>query len=502
MMAAGALTLALAAGSAAQETAKVTLDVSETVFGVTAALNACGYDAGLRESDPVRQQVRAEFAQAAARSPEARATLDEVCRFYRDHQQPDPALNLAQYVSLALNLGHPPDFALLRKESDLPPDTEYIQGFSSLLRRFYSDLHGTRIWEKHRAQYESLIQRYHEPVTRTILATDIYLKMPISGYVGREFTVYLEPLAAPGQVNSRNFGLDYSMVIGPEDDSLHLDEVRHAYLHYLLDPMTLKRANALKRLDPLLASLKNAPLAEQYKYDTSLLVTECLIRAIEARTLDGGKATEPAKRKLVDESTRQGFVLTGYFYNALVGFEKGPTGLSDAFSDLLYEIDVVKEKKLASEIVFSSEATPEVVRASRKRQASLLDLAEDRMATGDLHAAERLARQALDDPGEDPARALFILARTASLNADVNSARTYFERTLSIAREPRLVAWSHIYLGRIFDLQDNRESAVQHYRAALAAGDTTPDTRTAAERGLKEPYQAPHRDPKANEGQH
>ena len=33
--------------------------------------------------------------------------------------------------------------------------------------------------------------------------------------------------------------------------------------------------------------------------------------------------------------------------------------------------------------------------------------------------------------------------------------------------------------------------ALEHYRAALAAGDPTPDTRVAAERGLKEPYQAP-----------
>ena len=106
-------------------------------------------------------------------------------------------------------------------------------------------------------------------------------------------------------------------------------------------------------------------------------------------------------------------------------------------------------------------------------------------------AASKLAQQALGDRNEDPARALFILARAAAANGDMPGAQTYFERTLDLAREPRVVAWSHIYLGRIFDIQENRESALKHYNAALNAGDAAPDTRMAAERGLQKPYEAP-----------
>ncbi|MBZ5646233.1 MAG: tetratricopeptide repeat protein [Acidobacteriia bacterium] len=458
---------------------------------MTAAINACSYDAELRASEPLRQHVRGEVAQAVERSGAARATRDELCRFYKDHQQPDPGLDLAQYVSLALNLGAPPRFDLLRRESDLPPDAAYVLGMVPILQRFYPQAGLGSIWQKHRVDYEALVERYHEPVARMILTTDVYLKMPSSRYVGRQFDIYIEPLAAPGQVNSRNFGSDYFMVIAPENGSLRMPEIRHTYLHYLLDPLTLKRANSLKKLDPLLSAVKNAPMADEYKHDTALLVTECLIRAIEARTLHDGKAPEAEQRKLVEVSTREGFVLTGYFYAVLGTFEKEPTSLKDAFGDLLYGIDVGREKKLALEIRFSPQASPEVVRASRLRRAQLLDLAEERLVSGDLRSAERMARQALDEGNEDPARALFILARAATLDRDVEGARTYFERTLAVAREPRLVAWSHIYLGRIFDLQDNRESAVQHYRAALAAGDTTPDTKAAAEHGLKEPYQPP-----------
>jgi hypothetical protein len=54
-----------------------------------------------------------------------------------------------------------------------------------------------------------------------------------------------------------------------------------------------------------------------------------------------------------------------------------------------------------------------------------------------------------------------------------------------------VVAWSHIYLGRIFDLQENREAALTHYKAALAAGTSLPAAKAAAERGLQQPYEPP-----------
>ena len=61
----------------------------------------------------------------------------------------------------------------------------------------------------------------------------------------------------------------------------------------------------------------------------------------------------------------------------------------------------------------------------------------------------------------------------------------YFERAIKVAQEPKVIAWSHIYLGRIFDLQEQRDSAVDHYHAALTAGGTLPEVKAAAERGLQ-----------------
>jgi tetratricopeptide (TPR) repeat protein len=71
----------------------------------------------------------------------------------------------------------------------------------------------------------------------------------------------------------------------------------------------------------------------------------------------------------------------------------------------------------------------------------------------------------------------------------MQGAQSYFGKAIQSAHDPRTLAWSHIYLGRILDIQENRDSAVEHYRAALSAGDPTPDTKTAAEKGLAAPYE-------------
>jgi tetratricopeptide (TPR) repeat protein len=114
------------------------------------------------------------------------------------------------------------------------------------------------------------------------------------------------------------------------------------------------------------------------------------------------------------------------------------------------------------------------------------------LAAGDRESAQKLAQKALDEQAGDSGRALFILAEVATANRDIDGARQYFERALQTAHEPKLIAWSHIYLGRIYDLREDRHAAVDQYRAALdAAGAGLPDAKLAAQRGLDKPYEPP-----------
>jgi tetratricopeptide (TPR) repeat protein len=186
------------------------------------------------------------------------------------------------------------------------------------------------------------------------------------------------------------------------------------------------------------------------------------------------------------------FVLTRYFYDALANFEKESTGMKDAYGDLLHNIDLDRESKHARQIAFAAEAAPEVISPEKTYSApSLLEAAEQRLSMGDRAGAQKLAQQVLqhNDGGDEPGRAAFILARIATLSGNMEEARSNFQQAVQSVHDSRILAWSHIYLGRIFDIQQNRDAALVEYQAALTAGDPQADTKAAAERGLATPYQ-------------
>jgi hypothetical protein len=477
---------------AAEPPPRVALDNNEALFTVLTAINACGYDSELDISDPLRSQIRGEVAKAIEASAEAKESTQVLCQFYAEHQPADPGRTLAQYVSLALYLDAPPGFALKVKETDLPPDASYVSGFVPLIQKFYVEAGLHTIWSRHQSAYSDLTARYHEPLSKVLFDTEVYLKLPSAGYLGRTFTVYLDPMGAPGEANARDYGTDYYVVISPGPESgLKIDQIRHTYLHYLLDPLALKYPIAMSHLAPLLLSVKSAPMDESFKTDASLLATECLIRAVEAHTVGSSKTPETQRQQLVEQSAEQGFILTPYFYEALVKFEKSPAGLRIAYSDLINGIDVHKEQKNAAQIKFASNADPELLHLSRPTDIKLLVSAEQRLSSGDAQAARKLAQQALDEKREDPGRAYFILAQAAAMSRDMPGARNYFEQALSVAHEPKVLAWSHIYLGRIYDLQDDRTAALDQYRAALTAGGSLPEAKAAAEHGIEQPYEPP-----------
>lgn len=476
----------------------VTLDTSETLFTVLTALNACGYDAELASADPVRMAVRAEVGRNIEASEQAKAAAEAVCSFYHDHQGKNDALTLSQYISLALFLNPPPALSLKAKEADVAPDASGVLGLVTLLQKFYSEVGTHEIWERHAAAYSELTDRYRAALSKMILDTELYFKLPSNSYQGRTFTMYVETMGAPSETNARNYALDYYVVITPgANTALKMQPIRHAYLHYLLDPMVGKFAGNLAGFSPLMDALRLAPMDEAFKNDPSLLTTECVIRAVEARTLAGGKASPAEQQQAVDSSMAQGFVLTRYFYEKLIPFEKDNVGFKNALPAMISGIDVRKEVKQATQIEFASESDPEVLHLERPKEGKLLTTAEQRLSAGDAATAEKLAKQALAEKNEDAGRALFILAQI-SLNKDIDGARDYFEKALQATSEPKVVAWSHIYLGRICDLEDDQEGgplraqAVAHYKAAAGASDTLPEAKAAAQQGIQKPYEPPN----------
>ncbi|HEX3940438.1 MAG TPA: hypothetical protein VHX11_03050, partial [Acidobacteriaceae bacterium] len=197
---------------------------------------------------------------------------------------------------------------------------------------------------------------------------------------------------------------------------------------------------------------------------------------------------EAIRRKSVQDSLLQGYVLTPYFYNVFSPFEKDPRSLSETIGEMVYGMDITAEVARVKNIDFVSHAPAEVIQETRLPEG--LDLAEADLAKGTDNEAEKLAKKALSDPNQ-AGRANFILAQVAIRQGDVESAQKDFEETVRTSKDPRTLAWSHIYLGRIYDVENQRDQAVTEYQAALTVRDGQPDTKRAAEKGLEQAYAVP-----------
>ncbi|MGD0294592.1 MAG: hypothetical protein ABSB30_12115 [Terracidiphilus sp.] len=495
----------------------------EPLFLMAAALNACGYDDGLEESAPVRKRVREEMNQALAKSEDARNKRDHLCLYIAQHRMTGGVRDIAQYISLALYLTPPPELETAVELTEMPPDSTQVVEIVPLLRDFVAavDLHG--IWLVVHPIYDKEAEQLHDPLSKMIVATNLYLKMPAETYNGRRFVVVIEPMLSPHTINARIYGTDYVVVVSPVNGTIRMSDVRHTYLHYMIEPLLYLRTNALSRMQPILKEVRDAPLEYRYRSDTESMTVECLIKAIEARIMDTGipvykipanvdrselpryEHERQAYQQKVDavrvaamrHAMSQGFVLTEYFYGQMIQFEKDPAGLKDTIGEMVYSMDVDQQVHRARAIDFDKEGDSDVLTRSAPRKLTGLDLAEARLAAGDVATASAMARQALathSDSSNDldevasQARAEFILARVAILTGHPGQAIDGFHRTLATSKDPRLLAWSHIYLGRMLDLDCKREEAVTEYKEALKTRDGQLDTRLSAERGVKTAY--------------
>jgi len=499
----------------------ISLIPSESVFVMAAALNACGYDEGLDQSAPVRKRIRDEINASLAKSEDARTKRDKVCLYIAQHRLTGTQRDISQYISLALYLSPPPDLETTVDLPEMPPDSTQVVEIVPLLKDFAAavDLHG--IWLAVHRTYDDEANSLHDPLSKMIVSTNLYLKMPASTYLGSRFIVVMEPMLSPNLVNARVYGTDYVVVVSPVNGAIPMNDVRHTYLHYVIEPLLYSRSNAIDRMQPILKEVRDAPLEFRYRSETVPLVVECLIKAIEARTMNTGipdykiptgiersdlpryereriatqQKQEAVRVAAVHHDMTQGFVLTQYFFDQLIQFEKDPASLRDAIGEMVYGMDVEQQVHRARQTEFDKQADDDVLQRSKPRALNGLDLAEAKLAQGDVAGARALASKALADRSDSldavaqESRANFILARAAIMTGHPDVAVDDFNKTISTSKDQRILAWSHIYLGRILDLDCKRDQAVAEYQQALAVRDGQQDTRLAAEHGVKSPYE-------------
>ncbi len=457
--------------------------VSETLFATLAAINAAGYDSGidspLNDRYKLRTQIRQELAKRTI------PCLPEIKDFYRVHRKPSGGADLGQYVSFALLAGDAPKFEL--PTIPLPEDAEALRGFSELLARFYKEADIGALWRRSAGAYATAITEYQDQVINTLFEANGYLRNP-SGNEARRFQIYLDLLGEPNQAQVRNYKSNYYVVITPSYNVL-VDEIRDAYLAYLVDPLSFRYAAAIKEKKVLQKYAENAPALDlAYKDDFQLLVTKCLIKAIDSRLQHGGAEKRAA---FVDQAMREGFILTASFAESLLRYEKTPDSFKLYYPELIAAIDVKKEKKRLDEVQFVQAATPKVLVAASKLQLDpaeqSLQEAEGLYEQRDLEAAEKVFKQVFEqtDNKSLQGRAYYGLARIAIRQNQLHEAKQLFERTAGSETEPPILAWAHVYLGRIALAERDDKKASEQFKIALATDGISVMAREAAEKGLQ-----------------
>jgi tetratricopeptide (TPR) repeat protein len=462
------------------------LDASPALFAVLAAINAAGYDAenGSPSNHPVREQVRQEILK---RNPPSLAALKQ---FYAAHRQPNATAELGQYVSFALSVGEPPEFRYKVRQLELPPDAIALEGFGPLLAKFYQEANLEDLWGRAQPAYEQMIARYHEPVSKAVLEANAYLRSPTGNFLGRRFQIYVDLLGAPNQVQTRSYDTEYFVVVTPSAEP-RTEDLRHGYLHYLLDPLASKFHEELSKSQGLIDYAQAAPaLPAQYKSDFPLLATESLVKAIESR-LD-------MKRQAVDQALREGYILTPFFAAQLPAYEKQEQAMRLYYPEMLAALDLRKVAASLEKVEFAAAAA---VRHAPKGPApapppaptgarKTLEDAEKLYTNRDLDRARAAFSRVLQETDDKPAhaQAYYGLARIAILQKDPETGERFLERAVESSPEPYVNGWAHVYLGRLADAAGDRERASEQYRGALAVEGASAAARKAAEAGLRESF--------------
>ncbi len=483
----------------AQAESPINVEVSPQIFSVMCALDAAGFDVDESTLGEMPQRLALRSYLLKMNDPAA----DAIREFYRQHALADPAEMLSRYITLALVVGPPPEFKFQGTQETLPPDVLGIQRFQPLLANFYQAAHLDVRWAEIEPEYEPAVARYRMALSHIVTISNAYLREIVKAR-GSTFTVYVEPFVG-SRINFRNYGEKYAIVVGPKTDA-SVEAIQHAYLHFMLDPMVLRNQAAIQKKAALLQIAARAPeLPGEYQNDFISFVDECFVRAIDLRVRN-----VPAK-ELEEELAKDdasGFILVRPLVAQLRIFEKAEPAMSYYFPDLINGIDVAAEEKALQNVKFATGPTPlaEELSFSQTTRESELDglLAQGDREIAQKNAAEatKVFEQVVAKYPTDP-RGLYGLAIASVLSGKADHAKELFEKIVDLSKsgklsggqaapkDPEILAWSHVYLGRISDLEDDRETALSEYRAAQAVDGAPEAARIAAENGVEVPYAPP-----------
>jgi hypothetical protein len=479
-------------------TTNITVDGNEAMFTTMCALLAAGFESNVSAANwhPLRARLREQMQHQQG------PAVDAVREFYKEHVVRDSGATLSRYIWFGLLSGPAPKFLITLRRDDLPTEVLALDGFSEILSNYYEEQKIGRLWRDLQPIYSREIEKVHDPVSQIVFVTTGYLRQLQDPTTPRTFTIILEPLV--GRItNVRNSGEHYSIVLSGSDD-IPTDIVRHAFLHFLLDPLPQQYPHVLAVKRQLYEKAARAPrLAPDLKDDFSSYFAECLVRAVELKL----KRLSPGERDAaMDRDDADGYVMVRPIFLGLAKYESSEPSMALYFPDLVRGINLPAEAKRIEEIQFASAdrgqnaddpaseevtrhkaAPPTTVPNDADAIAALTD-GERRIAEKNPRAAELSFQKVLARYPEQ-IRAWYGLGLVALLDHDGPRAKEVFGRLTTgehaATEDPMVLTWSHVYLARIYDDEGRQGLAKSEFQAALAVPGGPERAREAAQKGLE-----------------
>jgi hypothetical protein len=475
----------------------VTVDGSEAMFATMCALVAAGFESNVSSDHwtAFRAQMRERLRQQQG------PAVDALQEFYKQHELQDAGATLSRYLWFGLVTGPAPKFQTVLRRDEIPPEVLALEGFSEILANYYEEQKIGQLWRQVQPIYEREVVRLHDPVSQIVFVSTAYLREILDASNPETFTVVVEPLV--GRItNVRNFGAHYALVLSGGEE-IPTDVLRHAFLHFLLDRLPLRYPHVVAVKRPLFEKAALAPrLAPELKDDYASYFAECLVRAVELKLKRMSPGEKEAALSRYDE---EGYVLARPLFGALPKYESSEPSMKLFFPDLVRAIDVGAESKRLATVSFAAAepaktgADPSAEEVARRKKTppttvpndaeiiTALTEGERRIAEKNPRAAETSFQKVLTKY-PDQARAWYGIGLVALLDHDAARAKQVFGRLTTgehaATADPMVLAWSHIYLARIFDDEGNPDVAKSEYQSALAVEGGPDQAKLAAQKGL------------------
>jgi tetratricopeptide (TPR) repeat protein len=475
----------------------ITVDGNEAMFATMCVLYASGFESDVSTDNwsAFRAQMRARLRQQKG------PAVDAARKFYQQHESRDTAEMLSRYVWFGIVSGPAPRFQPVLRRDELPPDLLTLEGFSEILSAYYVEQNIGQLWSQVQPIYNQEIERLHEPISQIVLVANTYLRELNNPNQMRTFSIIVEPLV--GRItNVRNFGDHYAIILSGSED-IPTDVVRHAFLHFLLDPLPLMYPHIIAVKRPIYEVAAKAPrLSPDLRDDLPSWFAECTVRAVELKI----KRMSPSEREVaLNTNDADGYVMVRPIFTGLSDYEKNEPSMRNYFAEMVRKMDVKAEVARASALNFARESSPEqsaqlnTEALNHKRRAASTTLPDDPAMIAQLTDGERFIADRNPRAAEaafknvlakypDQIRAWYGLGLVALLDHDGPRAKQVFGRLTvgdnAAAQDPMVLAWSHVYLARVLDEEGHLEQSKSEYQAALAVPGAPAKAQQAAQKEL------------------